>query len=141
RRRLRDGTIARIDACIDSSKRVSREIGVFMVRIVAGRIARISVPDELSGKDCRTLRHEMAEPRGPCAVVGDSAETKNTGCPILDVAIADHGCRFMDNGLVESRSPAPSLIDEVSRNAVAHKVRIPSFASIRRRFQTCSRVG
>src|SRR5437762_12413434 len=83
----------------------------------------------------------MAEPRGPRAVVGDSAEAGNRREAFLGVAVLDERGCFMNDGLVESRATTTRLIDNVGRNSVAHEIRLPAFTPVGRGFQACSRVS
>ena len=55
----------------------------------------------------------MAEPRGPRAVVGDSAEAGNRREAFLGVAVLDERGCFMNDGLVESRATTTRLIASI----------------------------
>ena len=137
-RRVRDRTLARDDAGV-RGERIRREV-ILAVARVGRRIARIAVTNQRAGEDVGAGRRDVAEPRGPRAVVGDSAERGELCRAVRDVTVADHRGGFMDDRLVEPRASASRLIDDVGRDAVAHEIRRPALAAIGRGLEACRRV-
>jgi len=99
------------------------------------------MPDQRAVEDGRARREQMAEPVGPGDVIGDSAEAGNLRRSVLDVAVPDHGSGLKDDGLVEARASATSLIHYVGGDPTAHEVGLPAFAAVRRGFQARSSVA
>src|SRR5262249_48142277 len=85
-------------------------------------IAGIAVADHLAGRDGRAV-YDMAEPRGPRPVVGDTSEGGN------HVPIAGR-LGLVEDGLVEARTPTPRLVHDERRQIVAHGVGMPALLAI-----------
>ena len=99
------------------------------------RIGRVAVRNERAGQHGRSGGHEMAEPCGPRAVVGDSPEVRDQLRGALRVAGCDARFGLVQHRLIESRTPAARLIDDVGRDALADEVRIPALTTVRRRLE------
>ena len=76
-RRRSDGSGPRHDAGVHAIEREQRFHVLVGVR-VGVRIVGVAVANQRAGQDRRVRRHEMAEPVGPGAVVGDSPETRES---------------------------------------------------------------
>src|SRR6185503_13466167 len=102
--------------------------------VLTGRIHAIGAMPDHNASDnirrgCCPFRYDMSKPTIPGGA-GGAAEGRDEGLRRSNVG-GNQGFAFVDNRLVEARPSASGLIDNVSRNPIAHRVVGPAFVPAR----------